>query len=57
LNAHLIFDLVKAKAPSDLKPTIAEMSYELHKKRRHDSHAIQDWKKAEREIGKSETKK
>jgi len=33
------------------------MSYELHKKRRHDSHAIQDWKKAEREIGKSETKK
>ena len=58
LLAYRIFDPAKAKTPSDLKPQIAERAYELYEKEgRHDGHAVQDWKKAEREILKNGSNK
>jgi len=44
----------EAKAPSDLKPQIAKLAYQLYEQRgRGESPAVQDWKQAEREIRKS----
>jgi len=58
LLAYRIFDPVKAKSPSDLKPQIAQRAYELYEQEgHHDGNAVQDWKKAEREIRKNEAKK
>jgi H+-transporting ATPase len=54
LLAYRIFDPVKAKSPSDLKPQIAQRAYELYEQEgHHDGHAVQDWNKAEREILKN----
>jgi len=58
LLAYRIFDPVKAQSPPDLKPQIAQRAYELYEQEgHHDGHAVQDWKKAEREIRKGEAKK
>jgi H+-transporting ATPase len=47
----------EAKAPSDLTPQIAKRAYELYEGRaRKDGRADQDWKKAEQEIRKPDTK-
>jgi H+-transporting ATPase len=47
----------KAKTPSDLEPQIAKLAYELYEERgRGESPAVQDWKRAEREIRKDEAK-
>ncbi|MGB7131851.1 MAG: DUF2934 domain-containing protein [Candidatus Sulfotelmatobacter sp.] len=47
----------EVKAPSDLTPQIAKRAYELYEQRaRKDGRADQDWKKAEQEIRKPETK-
>ena len=47
----------KSKTPSDLKPRIAKLAYELYEERgRGESPAVQDWKQAEREIRKDEAK-
>jgi H+-transporting ATPase len=44
-------------APSDLMPQIAKRAYELYEQRdRKDGRAVQDWKKAEQEIRKPDTK-
>ena len=50
-------DKPKAKTSSDLTPQIANRAYELYEQqgRKSDS-AIQDWRQAEREIRKAETK-
>jgi H+-transporting ATPase len=47
----------EAKTPSDLAPQIAKRAYELYEQRdRKDGRAVQDWKKAEQEIRKPDTK-
>jgi H+-transporting ATPase len=51
LLAYRFLDPVKAKAPTDLRPQIAERAYELYEQQgRHDGHAGQDWLDAEREV-------
>jgi H+-transporting ATPase len=58
LLAYRIFDPVKIKVSSDLKPQIAKRAYELYEKQgRHEGHAVQDWDQAEREIRKDEAHK
>jgi H+-transporting ATPase len=55
LLAYRIFHPVKTKTRSDLTPQIAKRAYELYEKRgRQDGQAVQDWKKAERQIRKDE---
>ena len=51
LLAYRIFDPVKTRTPSDLKPQIAKRAYELYEQRgRHEGHAGKDWLDAEQEI-------
>jgi H+-transporting ATPase len=63
LLAYRILDPAKpAQAhvvtPQDLTPQIAARAYELYEKAgRHDGHSVQDWDKAERELGKVEIHK
>jgi len=58
LLAYRIFDPVKAKIPSDLRPKIAKRAYELYEQRGHkDGKAIQDWGQAEREIHEDDSTK
>jgi H+-transporting ATPase len=48
----------KAETPADLTPQIAKRAYELYEQEgHHDSGAVQDWEKAEREIRKDEPHK
>jgi H+-transporting ATPase len=57
LLAYKIFDPIKNKVPSDLKPLIAKRAYKLFEKRgRKDGNAMQDWEQAEKEIRKTKTK-
>ncbi len=57
LLAYRIFDPVKTKKPSDLKPLIAKRAYELYEQRGHkEGKSIQDWRQAEEEIRKNEDK-
>ena len=58
LLAYRIFDPAKAGIPSDLTPQIAKRAYELYEQRgRLDGRAVQDWRQAEREIGKGKPPK
>jgi H+-transporting ATPase len=58
LLAYRILDPVKAVKPSDLTPQIAKRAYELYEQQgRHDGHAVQDWKQAEREVREHEAHK
>jgi H+-transporting ATPase len=58
LIAYRILDPPKPDAPSDLTPLIAKRAFELYKAEgSHDGHAVEDWKKAEREIEKKEVRK
>ncbi|MEO6850189.1 MAG: DUF2934 domain-containing protein, partial [Mucilaginibacter sp.] len=51
LLAYRIFDPEKPKSPADLKPQIATLAYEIYEKEGyHNGHAVEDWKKAERQI-------
>jgi H+-transporting ATPase len=51
LLAYRIFDPIKVKPQSDLRPQIAQRAYQLYEQEgRHDGHATEDWEKAEREI-------
>jgi H+-transporting ATPase len=53
LLAYRIFDPVKIKTPTDLKPQIAKRAYEVYEQRGHqDGQATQDWQQAEEEIRK-----
>jgi H+-transporting ATPase len=57
LLAYKIFDPIKNKMPSDLKPLIAKQAYKLFEKRgRKDGNALQDWEQAEKEIRKTQAK-
>jgi H+-transporting ATPase len=51
LLAYRIFDPEKPKSQADLKPQIATLAYEIYQKEGyHNGHAVEDWKKAERQI-------
>jgi H+-transporting ATPase len=55
LLAYRLFDPVKAKAPPDLTPQIAQRAYELYERQgRRDGHAVQDWLQAEQTIRKDD---
>jgi H+-transporting ATPase len=51
LLAYRLLDPVKAKAPPDLPPQIAQRAYELYERQgRRDGHAVQDWLQAEQTV-------
>jgi H+-transporting ATPase len=55
LLAYRLFDPVKAKAPPDLTPQIAQRAYELYERQgRRDGHAVEDWLQAEQTIRKDD---
>ena len=46
------------KKPVDMTAQIAKRAYELYKQRgSQDGHSVQDWKQAERELRKNQSKK
>ncbi len=62
LLAYRIFDPTAApllaKAPLDMTTQIAKRAYELYERRgRREGHALQDWLRAEREIGEGSPRK
>ena len=62
LLAYRVFDPTATplltKKPADMAPQIAKRAYELYEQEgHHDSGAVQDWEKAEREIRKDEPRK
>ncbi|MGA2296767.1 MAG: plasma-membrane proton-efflux P-type ATPase [FCB group bacterium] len=58
LLAYKIFDPVKSRIQSDLKPKIAEMAYELYEQQGYkDGNDVQNWLNAEKKVKKNESDK